>query len=132
MIGAKPPHIFIIFASGSEFKGSHPGGLPGWMRLKAMPCFSAHSISPPLTYSGLLPLLTESLEQEKAKGKTGQIAEALVRLDLLILDELGCLPFNASGGALLFHLLSKLYERTGVVTRPISASANGPRSQTIV
>ena len=38
-----------------------------------------------------------------------------MRLDLVILDELGYLPFNASGGALLFHLLSKLYERTSVV-----------------
>jgi DNA replication protein DnaC len=55
--------------------------------------------------------LVNALEQEKARGKAGQIAEALVRLDLLILDELGYLPFSASGGALLFHLLSKLYER---------------------
>jgi DNA replication protein DnaC len=39
----------------------------------------------------------------------------LTRLDLVILDELGYLPFSASGGALLFHLLSKLYERTSVV-----------------
>ena len=45
----------------------------------------------------------------------GQIAEGLTRLDLVILDELGYLPFCASGGALLFHLLSKLYERTSVV-----------------
>ncbi len=37
------------------------------------------------------------------------------KLDLVILDELGYLPFSASGGALLFHLLSKLYERTSVV-----------------
>ena len=37
---------------------------------------------------------------------TGQIAERLVRCDLVILDELGYLPFSASGGALLFHLLS--------------------------
>ena len=59
--------------------------------------------------------LVNALEQEKAKGKAGQIAETLVRLDLLILDELGYLPFSASGGALLFHLLSKLYERTSVV-----------------
>ena len=48
-------------------------------------------------------------------GKAGQIAERLLRLDLVILDELGYLPFSASGGALLFHLLSKLYERTSVV-----------------
>ena len=43
------------------------------------------------------------------------MAERLVRCDLVILDELGYLPFSASGGALLFHLLSKLYERTSVV-----------------
>jgi len=56
-----------------------------------------------------------ALEQEKANGKAGQIAEAMTKLDLVILDELGYLPFSASGGALLFHLLSKLYERTSVV-----------------
>ncbi len=59
--------------------------------------------------------LVNALEQEKARGKAGQIAEALVRADMVILDELGYLPFSASGGALLFHLLSKLYERTSVV-----------------
>ena len=59
--------------------------------------------------------LVNALEQEKAKGKAGQIAESLTRLDLVILDELGYLPFSASGGAMLFHLLSKLYERTSVV-----------------
>ena len=59
--------------------------------------------------------LVNALEQEKAKGKAGQIAEGLTKLDLVILDELGYLPFSASGGALLFHLLSKLYERTSVI-----------------
>jgi DNA replication protein DnaC len=59
--------------------------------------------------------LVNTLEQEKAKGKAGQLAESLTKLDLVILDELGYLPFSASGGALLFHLLSKLYERTSVV-----------------
>jgi DNA replication protein DnaC len=58
--------------------------------------------------------LVNTLEQEKAKGKAGQIAESLLRADLVILDELGYLPFSASGGALLFHLLSKLYERTSI------------------
>jgi DNA replication protein DnaC len=56
-----------------------------------------------------------ALEQEKAANKAGQLAERLLRLDLVILDELGYLPFSSSGGALLFHLLSKLYERTSVV-----------------
>jgi DNA replication protein DnaC len=67
--------------------------------------------------------LVNALEQEKAKGKAGQIAEGLTKLDLVILDELGYLPFSASGGALLFHLLSKLYERTSVaITTNLSFS----------
>lgn len=59
--------------------------------------------------------LVNALEVEKAKGKAGHLAESLTKLDLVILDELGYLPFSASGGAMLFHLLSKLYERTSVV-----------------
>jgi DNA replication protein DnaC len=59
--------------------------------------------------------LVNALEQEKAMGKAGKIAEALTKTDLVILDELGYLPFSPSGGALLFHLLSKLYERTSVI-----------------
>jgi len=59
--------------------------------------------------------LVNALEQEKLQGKAGQMAGRLVHSDLVILDELGYLPFSASGGALLFHLLSKLYERTSVV-----------------
>jgi len=59
--------------------------------------------------------LVNALELEKAQGKAGQIAGRLGHSDLIILDELGYLPFSTSGGALLFHLLSKLYERTSVV-----------------
>ena len=59
--------------------------------------------------------LVNALEQEKAQDKAGQLAHRLVHTDLVILDELGYLPFSSSGGALLFHLLSTLYERTSVV-----------------
>ena len=59
--------------------------------------------------------LVNALEQEKAQGKAGRIALSLLRMDLVILDELGYLPFSQAGGALLFHLLSKLYEHTSVV-----------------
>src|SRR5208283_4912212 len=59
--------------------------------------------------------LVNALEQEKVQGRAGQIAGRLAHSDLVILDELGYLPFSASGGALLFHLLSRLYERTSVV-----------------
>ena len=59
--------------------------------------------------------LVNLLEREKHDGKAGRIAQALLRMDLVILDELGYLPFSQAGGALLFHLLSKLYEHTSVV-----------------
>jgi DNA replication protein DnaC len=59
--------------------------------------------------------LVNALELEKAAGKQGQIAHRLVHADLVILDELGYLPFSQSGGALLFHLISKLYERTSLL-----------------
>jgi len=59
--------------------------------------------------------LVNQLEQEKQAGKSGRLANRLVHADLVILDELGYLPFSQSGGALLFHLISKLYERTSVV-----------------
>jgi len=71
--------------------------------------------------------LVNALEQEKAQGRTGQIANRLIHSDLVILDELGYLAFSASGGALFggkskcdlrsasLHLLSKLYERTSVI-----------------
>jgi DNA replication protein DnaC len=59
--------------------------------------------------------LVNLLEQEKAAGNAGKQAFALMRMDLVILDELGYLPFSQAGGALLFHLLSKLYEHTSVM-----------------
>lgn len=59
--------------------------------------------------------LVNALEQEKVQGKAGRIAMSLSRMDLVILDELGYLPFSQAGGALLFHLLSKLYEHTSVL-----------------
>lgn len=56
-----------------------------------------------------------AVEQEKSQGRTGRIAMSLVRMDLVVLDELGYLPFSHAGGSLLFHLLSKLYEHTSVM-----------------
>lgn len=59
--------------------------------------------------------LVNQLEAEKLSGRGGKLAETLVRLDLVVLDELGYLPFSKNGGQLLFHLISKLYERTSLV-----------------
>ena len=59
--------------------------------------------------------LVTRLEEEARIGKAGAIAAHLGRLELVVLDELGYLPFARSGGQLLFHLLSKLYEKTSVI-----------------
>lgn len=59
--------------------------------------------------------LVNTLEQEKQAGKPGRLANRLAHTDLVILDELGYLPFSQAGGALLFHLIGKLYERTSVI-----------------
>jgi DNA replication protein DnaC len=59
--------------------------------------------------------LVNQLEQEKLAGRGGKLAEQMVRHDVVILDELGYLPFSKSGGQLLFHLISKLYERTSLI-----------------
>ena len=58
--------------------------------------------------------LVNALELEKSQGKAGQLAHRLVYMDLVILDELGYLPFSQAGGALLFHLIGKLYEHTSL------------------
>lgn len=59
--------------------------------------------------------LVNQLEQEKASGNAGSIAHRLMYADAVILDELGYLPFSQAGGALLFHLISKLYEHTSLI-----------------
>ena len=59
--------------------------------------------------------LVNALEKEKQQGKAGQIAARLMHTDLVVLDEMGYLPFSQTGGALLFHLMSKLYECTSMI-----------------
>lgn len=59
--------------------------------------------------------LVNLLEREKALGKVGNLAKQLCLVDAVILDELGYLPFPPSSGALLFHLVSQLYEKTSLI-----------------
>ena len=59
--------------------------------------------------------LVNRLEAEARAGRQGRITDQLTRLDFLVLDELGYLPFAQSGGQLLFHLVSRLYEQTSIV-----------------
>jgi len=55
------------------------------------------------------------LEAETRAGRQGRIADHLCRLDFVVLDELGDLPFAPSSGQLLFHLVSRLCEQTSVI-----------------
>ena len=67
--------------------------------------------------------LVNQLELEKSAGKQGNLAQRLTHAHIVMLDELGYLPFSANGGALLFHLISKLYEKTSlIVTTNLSFS----------
>jgi len=59
--------------------------------------------------------LVNRLEAEARTGHPGRLADQLTRRDLVILDELGYLPFAQAGGQLLFHLVSRLYERTSII-----------------
>lgn len=59
--------------------------------------------------------LVNALEQDKMNGKAGRLANRMAHADLVILDELGYLPFSQAGGALLFHFMSKLYEKTSLI-----------------
>jgi len=59
--------------------------------------------------------LVNRLDSAARSGRQGQMADYLTRLDFVILDELGYLPFAQAGGQLLFHLVSRLYERTSII-----------------
>ena len=59
--------------------------------------------------------LVNKLDAEARAERQGRTAELISRLGFLILDEMGYLPFAQTGGQLLFHLISKLYERTSII-----------------
>ena len=59
--------------------------------------------------------VVRSLLEARDARELGRLQRRLYQVDLLVLDELGFVPFDRAGGELLFNLLTERYERRSVI-----------------
>ena len=99
------PKQNIIFMGGSGTGKSHLAGSIGLSLIR-----QGYKVR----FWNLVDLVNE-LEKEKASGLAGNIARRMDKFSLIILDEMGYLPFSKQGAQLLFHLMSSWYENIPVI-----------------
>jgi len=71
--------------------------------------------------------LVRHLVEARDDRELGRLNARLLRVDLLILDEVGFVPFDRQGGELLFNLVAERYERRSVVVTTNLAFAEWPK-----
>ena len=59
-------------------------------------------------------LVTALLERREERS-LGRTLKAMERLELIVIDELGYIPFSKAGAELLFEVVSRAYERTSLI-----------------
>jgi DNA replication protein DnaC len=71
--------------------------------------------------------LVRTLVEARDKRELGRLERRLLRVDLLILDELGFVPFDRVGGEMLFNAIANRYERRSVLVTSNLAFSEWPR-----
>lgn len=59
--------------------------------------------------------LVEELLMANEEHKLGSLEKKWLKFDVIIIDELGCVPFSKIGAELLFQFFSSRYERASVI-----------------